>query len=139
MSPLLWLIPALALLPCGWFAAAWHYQRKIMVLQAQVHAVRQTATEHANQARWQIGQLQADLAARPPLQEAERDRRASAAEAVAAATASRGAASRQGVDHDFPPTLIMSHRPAAAMPAADRDFPATSMLPNGFADTQVMK
>ena len=38
MTPnLLWILPALALLPCGWFAAAWFYRRKI---DAHIEALR---------------------------------------------------------------------------------------------------
>jgi len=62
MSQLPWIILSLVLLPCGWFAAAWHYQRRLHATQLQLHAARQTAAEHAQTARWQIGQLQAELA-----------------------------------------------------------------------------
>lgn len=113
---LLWMLPALALLPCGWFAAARVYRRKLHLLQLQLDAARQTAAEHAHQARRQIGQLQAELAARPPLPAAERERRAQAAEAAAAEL----------------------RRSAASKPVPDRDFPATVLLPNGFAPTQLM-
>lgn len=121
MPELLWIFPVLAL-PCGgWFAAAWYYKRKIRALKGQVNAVRQAAGEHANQSRRQIGQLQAELAARPPRPSAERERRAVAAatEAAAGAAESRRAA----VDRQVP-----SH-----------GFAATAILSDGFAATQVME
>ena len=116
MPNLLWFIPALALLPCGWFASAWYHERKLHALRMQLNAVKQTAAEHAAQARRQIGQLQAELAARPPLPPGERERLASLAAADAAGLPAE-----------------------AAAPGADRDFPATAILPNGFAPTYVMK
>lgn len=119
MPNLLWILPALALLPCGWFAGAWFYKRKIHALHSQVKAVRQTAAEHASQTRRQIGQLQAELAARPPLPPAEREKRASvAASAVADAEARRAAVEKLVPDHGFA---------------------ATTIVPRGFAQTQVLE
>jgi len=115
MTSLLWLVPALALLPCGWFAAAWHYKRQLGVLQEQMEAVRRTAAEHAQQARRQIGLLQADLAARPPLPVAERDRRAAAASAAAAPA------------------------PESALAGSDTGFAATAILSDGFPQTVLMR
>ncbi|MBL8362314.1 MAG: hypothetical protein JNN18_17625 [Rubrivivax sp.] len=57
---------ALALLGCGWLASAWLHQRQIEVLRLQLRQAKQTAADHATQARKQIGQLQAELASRPP-------------------------------------------------------------------------
>jgi hypothetical protein len=51
MPPLLTTFGALALVPCGWFAAAWYYRRQLRDLHQQIDAVRETATEHARQAR----------------------------------------------------------------------------------------
>lgn len=119
MPNLLWILPALALLPCGWFAGAWYYKRKIRALQGHLNAVRQTAAEHANQARRQVGQLQAELAARPPLHSAERaGRGGTAASAAAAAEARRAAVEKVVSDHGSAATAV--HR-------------------SGFADTQVME
>lgn len=115
MTPLLWLIPALALLPCGWFAAAWHYKRQLGALQELLHEVRQTAAEHAQQARRQIGRLQAELAARPPLSVAERDRRAAAASAAA------------------------DRAPGGAMAGLDIGFAATAILSDGFPSTVLVR
>jgi hypothetical protein len=111
MTPdLLWILPALALLPCGWFAAEWFYKRKIAALHAQAKAARQTAAEHAIQARKQIGQLQAELAARPPMSRVEREKRASAAETAAAAAEARRAAVEKLVpDHGFENTSLAAH------------------------------
>ena len=64
MSIALWSVCAAALLACGWFASAWFHQRKIGALRQQVKAVRQTAAEHANQARRQIAQLQTEIESR---------------------------------------------------------------------------
>ena len=50
----------------GWWASARHHQRKIDFLQLQLKVTRQTAQAHTDQARRQIGQLQAELAGRPP-------------------------------------------------------------------------
>jgi hypothetical protein len=63
---LLWAAAAVALLALGWWASARHHQRKIDFLQVQLKVTRQTAQAHGDQARRQIGQLQADLASRPP-------------------------------------------------------------------------
>ena len=63
---LMWAPVALALLAAGWWASARHHQRKIDLLQAQLKLTRQTAQAHTDQARRQIGMLQADLASRPP-------------------------------------------------------------------------
>ena len=76
MSIALWSVCAAALLACGWFASAWFHQRKIGALRQQVKAVRQTAAEHANQARRQIAQLQTEIESRkaalpPPRRTAE--------------------------------------------------------------------
>jgi len=118
-TDLLWILPALALLAGGWFASAWHYKRKIAAVQGQIKAVRQTAAEHANQARRQIGLLQAELAARPVMPSAEREKRANAAAATAAAAEARRAAAEKLVP--------------------DHGFAATAISPNGFAKTQVME
>lgn len=50
----------------GWFASAWVLQRRIDVLQLQLKVLRQTLHANSDQARRQIGQLQAELASRPP-------------------------------------------------------------------------
>ncbi|MEO8125160.1 MAG: hypothetical protein ABI633_14025 [Burkholderiales bacterium] len=67
----LWSVCAAALLACGWFASAWFHNRKIGALRQQVKVVRNTAAEHANQARRQIAQLQTEIESRkaavPPL------------------------------------------------------------------------
>jgi len=63
---LLWAGAGAALLAAGWWASARHHQRKIDFLQLQLKVTRQTAQAHTDQARRQIGQLQAELATRPP-------------------------------------------------------------------------
>lgn len=60
-----WTFAASALLAGGWCASAWLHQRRIGLLQVQLKLMRQTANAHTDQARRQIGQLQAELAARP--------------------------------------------------------------------------
>lgn len=62
----LWASLALAGGVAGWLASAWLHQRRIAALQVQMRVMRQTMTAHSDQARRQIGQLQADLAQRPP-------------------------------------------------------------------------
>ena len=123
MTPeLLWIIPALALAPCAWFVATRIQQRKIAALQAQIKAVKQTAAEHANQARRQVAQLQSELAARPPMPAAVREQRANAAATAAAAT-----------------STVESRRALAEQLLAEDGFKATTIIPNhGFATTEVM-
>lgn len=60
-------LAAIALLACGWYANAWFYKRRIAELQQQLKAVKQMAADHAQQAKRQVGQLQAELARRPPV------------------------------------------------------------------------
>lgn len=50
----------------GWMASAWLHQQRIEALMVQLRVARQTLTAHSDQARRQIGQLQAELAQRPP-------------------------------------------------------------------------
>lgn len=64
MPIVLWSVCVAALLACGWFASAWFHNRKIDALRQQVKAVRNTAVEHANQARRQIAQLQTEIESR---------------------------------------------------------------------------
>lgn len=64
-TTLLAVLAAIALLACGWYANAWFYKRRIAELQQQLRAVKQMAAEHAQQAKRQVGQLQAELARRP--------------------------------------------------------------------------
>ena len=108
---LLWILPALALAPVAWLFATRRYERKLAVLQAQLKAVRQTAAEHADQARKQVAQLQSELAARPPMPAALREKRAAAAQAAAESTPeSRRALAEQLVPDDaFKPTAIAQH------------------------------
>ena len=65
MQYLTWAGLALGGLVVGWYASAWLHQRRIDFLQVQLKVVRQTAQANTDQARRQIGQLQAELAARP--------------------------------------------------------------------------
>ena len=113
----------------GWFACDWSNKRKFKALQDQIKAVRHTAQEHASQARQQIGQLQAELAARPPMIAALREQRAQAAAAAAAAAASAaaaGAAEKQARRDSLDKML-------------DGDgFATTDASRHGFAITQVM-
>lgn len=64
MSIVLWSVCAAALLACGWLASAWFHKRKTDALRQQIKAVRNTAAEHANQARRQIAQLQTEIESR---------------------------------------------------------------------------
>lgn len=112
MLTLFHVFASLALLACGWFADGWFQRRKIAVLHAQLKATRQTAAEHSDQARRQIGQLQAELAARPAATAAPRVKPAavpapiSADTAAAAAAVRRAAAERLVPDHGFAQTAI---------------------------------
>ena len=63
---LTWAALAVAGAAGGWFASAWLHQRKLDVLRVQLKVLRQTMQANSDQARRQIGQLQAELASRPP-------------------------------------------------------------------------
>jgi hypothetical protein len=64
---LTWAALAAAGAAVGWFASAWVHQRKLEALRVQLKVLRQTLQANADQARRQVGQLQAELASRPPL------------------------------------------------------------------------
>ena len=116
MPTLPWMIAALAvLLACGGLAAAWSYRRRIAELQQQLKSVRHAAAEHASQARRQIGQLQAELAKRPPLRSAPEPAKAEAA-----------------------PKAVPAAAPARARMPADDHVPIV-IGRSGFAETQVME
>lgn len=124
---LLWILPALALAPVAWFLAARRYERKLGVLQAQVKAIKQTAAEHAAQARKQVAQLQSELAARPPMPAALRERRAAVAQARAQAQAQAAAAGTPE-----------SRRALAEELVPDDAFKPTTIAQHGFARTQIL-
>jgi len=109
MTQTYWLIASLVLLPCGWFAAAWRYKRQLGALQEQLRAVRRTAAEHAQQARRQMGQLQAELAARPPLPLAGSELRDAAATepSPGGARVDAGVASTVTLSDGFPQTVLV--------------------------------
>lgn len=124
ISIALWSVCAAALLACGWFASAWFHNRKIGALREQVKTVRQTATDHANQARRQIAQLQTEIESRkaavPPPRRAPEP--AKAAPAVIAST----------------PKPVRTFVPdKELLPPAG--FAQTTIVPrDGFASTEVM-
>lgn len=103
---------ALALLACGWFASSWVHQRRIRDLRQRLASVRATAVDHANQVKRQIGQLQAELAARPPR------RQSSMQPALAIEPEALSIGGRRVVDED--------------------GFAATEVGPNGFQPTRAM-
>jgi len=120
MPTLLWMLPLLALSAGGaWFATSTFYKRRIAALHVQLKVAKQTAAEHANQARKQVAQLQSELAARPPMPAAEREKRASAAAAAASTSEARRALAEKLVPDD--------------------GFKTTAIAPNGFANTEVME
>lgn len=124
-SLLPWIVAAIIVAPCSWYAASWFYKRKIAALRAQVKAVRQTAAEHADQARKQVAQLQSELAARPPMPAALRERRAQAAAlAAAAAEAANAAESRRARAEELVP---------------DDAFKPTAIANHGFSRTEIME
>ena len=130
---LLWIVPAIVLLAGGWFASAWFHQRKIDALLGQVKAVRQTAAEHANQVRRQIGQLQAELAARPPATAAQREARAAASAPAPAPVPTPASVAAAAA------AAVAARRAAAEALVPDHGFAATAIAGNGFATTQVME
>ena len=113
---LTWAIAATTCLACGWFASTWVHQRKINFLQMQIKVMRQTATAHTDQARRQIGQLQAELATRParPVSPASDDE-----------TGAPAAARRKAV---VPDRFVM----------LEDGFAQTAIIADGFAPTQMM-
>ena len=104
MTQMLWLVAALVLLPCGWFAAAWRYKRQLGALQEQLQAVRRTAAEHAQQARRQMGQLQ-------PVAERELRDAAATDPAPSGARAEAGFASTVSRSDGFPQTVLVRPPP----------------------------
>ena len=126
MTPLLWTLPAIACLILGWTTSAWFYRRRIKTLRNQINAVRQTASEHSNQARRQIGQLQAELAARPPKPMSVQERRAAANAARSAASDTHRSAPESN-RHGFAATAVMPD-----------GFHPTVISADGFADTHVI-
>jgi hypothetical protein len=124
-SALPWIVAALVIAPCTWYAASWFYKRKIAALRAQAKAVKQTAAEHADQARKQIAQLQSELAARPPMPAALRERRANAAAAAAAAAEAANAAE--------------ARRARAEELVSDDAFKPTAIANHGFSQTEIMR
>lgn len=119
MNDLLWILLALALFPCGWFAGVQFSRRGVDDLQDQVDNLRKTAEETATQARRQIRQLRTELAARPPL---------ASARAAAASAPSAGIAS----------TDPGTSRAALERQIGAYDAAAARTNRSGFADTQVM-
>ena len=108
---LIWAAAAVALPAVGWWASARHHQRKIDLLLQQLKVTRQTAQAHTDQARRQIGQLQAELATRPP---APLPREAPATEAPRRKVAA--------------PDRFERH---------DDGFPQTAVIGDAFAPTQL--
>jgi hypothetical protein len=104
MPMLIWTITAVALPTCGWIVSAYFYKRRIEVLQLRIEAVRRTAAENAEQARRQIGQLQAELAARPG---PPRSHGESGTEG-----AGRGAGEKPRLPEDGFPQTVLTMRPA---------------------------
>jgi hypothetical protein len=130
----IWLLSSLLLLPVGWFASAWHHQRKHLFLLRQLQAVRQQAAEHAAQARRQIGQLQADLASRP----ASARPRPEVFDAPAHQVDPVAERGRPELDHGFPATAVVpppswaqpfGAAGAEPAPMADQGFPVTAVVP----------
>ncbi len=60
-----WALAVVLLPAAGWFASTWVHRQRIDVLLVQLKVMRQAAHAHTDQARRQIGQLQAELASRP--------------------------------------------------------------------------
>lgn len=114
-----WTVAGLLMLACGWLASAWFHQRTISMLEVRLKVLRQTAATHADQARRQIGQLQADLAGRPPAALP-----GAAPEPVAAAP--QRPRRRAGVHHQ-------------KFARADDGFPHTALVAaEGFAPTELL-
>lgn len=116
MMVILYWVAGAALLASGWLASAWFYKRKIDFLNVQMRVMRQTATAHADQARRQIGQLQAELSMRPALVRAQPE-----SDDAAEATYRRKPA--------VPDKFVV----------LEDGFPQTAITADGFAPTQLMR
>jgi len=129
LSALPWFIAACIAATCAWFAAGWFYGKKIAALRAQIKAVKQTAAEHASQARRQVAQLQAEIEARkaaalPPRSAPEPAPRVATGQVQVAAAASGKPVQRFVADADL---------------VAPAGFAHTTIVPrDGFASTEVM-
>jgi len=116
MMVVLYWIAGAALLAGGWLASAWFYKRKIDFLNVQIRVMRQTATAHADQARRQIGQLQAELSMRP-------------------------APVRPPPEADDATDTALRRKPAVPdrFVVLEDGFPQTAITADGFAPTQLMR
>lgn len=108
-----WAVFAMAGAAAGWFAASWVQQRRIDALQVQLKVLRQTLQVHSDQARRQIGQLQAELASRP--------------------------AAPQATGEDLPDGI--RRRPAVPdrYVALEDGFPQTAVIGDQFPKTMLMR
>ncbi len=129
LSALPWLAATFVAATCAWFAAGWFFGRRIAALQAQIKAVKQTAAEHANQARRQIAQLQAEIESRkaamaPPRRAADAAPRVAQGQVQAAVAAKNKPVTSFVADADL---------------VAPAGFAHTTIVPrDGFASTEVM-
>lgn len=93
MSNLLfWLLPiftALTAAVLAWWGTSHWYLRRVQALQSRVERTKEQATLRLRQARHQIGQLQEELARRPPLSHEQRAARDASTDAATAAAAQR--------------------------------------------------
>ncbi|RZT95071.1 hypothetical protein [Rivibacter subsaxonicus] len=83
---LFWLLPvftAMAAAVLAWWSTSRWYMRQLLALQGKVERTKEQATIRLKQARRQVGQLQEELARRPPLSNEQREERDASAEAAA--------------------------------------------------------
>lgn len=86
---LFWLLPiftAMAAAALAWWTTSRWYTRQLLGLQARLERTKQQASIRLMQSRRQIGQLQQELALRPPITAEVREQRDSAADEAAKRT-----------------------------------------------------
>lgn len=121
-NPLIWTLAAFSLLGLGWLASSRFHRPRIEALQLQLKVLRETAAVHAQQARHQIAQLNAELATRPA-----GPRPPPPPHAEGTGDNDSGANTTQRRRADSPDQFLRD----------EHGFPHTAMVGDGFAPTQI--
>ena len=128
----LWSLVGATLLGAGWFAASWHYGRKLAAMHQHLRAVKQLQADMSAQMKHQIGQLQAELEARKAAQPPER--RAPQAPAARPTRAIAAPSPQVGTTREERAAMVNAM-------LASGGFGPTEVVagPDGFATTEVMQ